>query len=48
MATVNVIFFCCCCFFVFVFSKCNLGKVKHETMLVSGLHCLSYVGWSWA
>ena len=25
-------------------AKCNLGKVKHETTLVSGLHYLSYVG----
>ena len=29
-------------------AKCNLGEVKHETMLAGNLHHLSYVGWSWA
>ena len=28
-------------------AKCNLGEVKHETMLTSGLHHESYVGQSW-
>ena len=26
-------------------AKCNLGKVKHESMWASGLHHYSYVGW---
>ena len=25
--------------------KCNLGKVKHESMWASGLHHYSYVEW---
>ena len=25
-------------------ANCNLGEVKHETMLASGLHHLLYVG----
>ena len=29
-------------------AKCNLGKVKHETVLAGSLHHLSYVGGSWA
>ena len=28
-------------------AKCNLGKVKLETMLASALHHQSYVGRSW-
>ena len=28
-------------------AKCNLGEVKRETMLASGLHHESYVGQSW-
>ena len=27
-------------------AKCNLGEVKHETMLASSLLHQSYVGWS--
>ena len=34
------------CNFILHVAKCNLGEVKRETMLASGLHHESYVGQS--